>query len=73
MTPVSQENSERIAEALRDVLPADGRSQVLFVSTDDPSGALLEALHDIMPNLKAICLDATHLAMVYEYATWRLV
>ncbi len=45
--------------------------QVRFVSSDDPSALLFDGLRGILPNLEILSLDPTHLAMVYEYATWR--
>ena len=70
MVPVSNETAAAVTEALRAASPASGLSQVNYVSTDDPSPALLSSLRQIMPNLHGLCLDSTHLAMVYEYATW---
>ena len=49
---------------------SEGKEQVHVVSTDDPSATLFHSLQTIFPNLMGICLDSTHLAMVYEYATW---
>ena len=70
MAPVSNETAAAVTEALRAASPASGLTQVNYVSTDDPSPALLASLRQIMPNLHGLCLDSTHLAMVYEYATW---
>jgi hypothetical protein len=30
-----------------------------------------ELLRKVLPNLKALALDPTHLPMVFEYASWR--
>ena len=70
MVPMSHENATSITHALETALPEDGRAQVIYVSTDDPSMSMLTSLKTILPNLRMLCLDATHLAMVYEYATW---
>ena len=70
MVPVANETAAAVAEALGSVSPASGLAQVTYVSTDDPSPMLLAALRSVMPNLQGLCLDSTHLAMVYEYATW---
>jgi hypothetical protein len=70
MAPVSRENAECLTAALDECLPPEGKEQVRFVSTDDPSATLFHSLKTIFPNLVALCLDSTHLAMVYEYATW---
>jgi hypothetical protein len=70
MVPMSHENAASISRAVRTALPVDGRAQVLYVSTDDPCPALFNNLKEVFPNLRTLCLDATHLAMVYEYATW---
>jgi hypothetical protein len=67
---MSHENAASISYAIRTTLPEAGRAQVLYVSTDDPSPALFTSLKEVFPNLKTLCLDATHIAMVYEYATW---
>ena len=29
------------------------------------------ALKKVLPNLRTLCLDLTHLPMVFEYASWR--
>ena len=71
MVPVANETAAAVAEALRAVSPESGLAQVTYVSTDDPSPVLLESLRQVMPNVHGLCLDSTHLAMVYEYATWR--
>jgi hypothetical protein len=44
MVPISQENTRAVSDALREELPAEARSQVKFIFTDDPSPALWAGL-----------------------------
>ena len=70
MSAISHENAATLSSSLESTLPLEGRTRVAFVSTDDPSPALLDSLRQVLPNIQTLCLDGTHLAMVYEYATW---
>ncbi|CAE7796366.1 unnamed protein product [Symbiodinium sp. CCMP2592] len=45
--------------------------QIQCVAADNASLKLYAELARILPNLQALCLDPIHLAIVYEYATWR--
>ena len=47
--PMPQENTECIVTAVNASLPPEGRAQVMLVSTDDPSSALLSGLQSIVP------------------------
>ncbi len=46
-------------------------AEVQHISIDDPSGKLFESIRAVCPNVKSMCPDPVHLAIVYEYATWR--
>ena len=71
MTPVPDEESAVLAEALKAAFPESGRAQVRVVNADDPSPRLLSALENIFPNLEFLCLDPTHLPMTFEYGSSR--
>jgi len=61
-----------IAVSLRFSYTRKGQRQtVRFLFTDDPSEKLYAGLKDVLPNLEVVACDTTHLAMTYEYATWR--
>ncbi len=45
--------------------------QIRYVSSDEPSALLLDGLRKVAKNIEIMLLDPTHLAIVYEYATWR--
>lgn len=60
-----------VADELSANIPANAREQVLTIFTDDPSEHFYTELKLCFPNLQNLCLDITHLAMVYEYGTWR--
>ena len=40
------------------------------MASDDPSAGMWAALKQVLPNLCTLCLDPTHLPMVFEYASW---
>ncbi len=46
-------------------------AEVQHLSIDDPSQKLLASIQAVCPNICSMCLDPVHLAIVYEYATWR--
>ena len=71
MVPIKRENTLDICAALLGLLNEDMRKQVKFIATDDPSRVMVEAFKGIFPQLRCLVLDSTHLAMVYEYSTWR--
>jgi hypothetical protein len=71
MKPLPRETADTVAQAMLDNLPAKGLAQVKNVFSDDPSGLMWSSLQLICPALKHLCLDPVHLAIVYEYATWR--
>ena len=71
MAPMKDEKDSTIVDTLQGAVDRDCLAQVRFVFSDDPSTILVKQLKTIMPALEAVCLDTTHLPMVYEYATWR--
>ena len=71
MAPMPNEKDSTIAQTARASLSSESLAQMQHVFSDDPSPHLWTELSDVMPNLKSISLDSTHLAIVYEYATWR--
>ena len=71
MKPMANERDQTVADTLSSHLRRPCLLQTRFVFSDDPSANLHGSLKGVMPNLEAVCLDTTHLAMVYEYATWR--
>ena len=70
MEPMSAENSKTYAQVLSDSIPTGAHGQVRFLSTDNPSNVLWQALKSTLPNLEVISLDTVHLAIVYEYGSW---
>jgi len=71
MQPVREEKTVCIEECMASCLPLEGLAQVRFAFSDDPSTALFQGLKRVCPSLEYLALDPTHLAIVYEYATWR--
>ena len=68
---IVSEKDEFVANALKGALSQNALCQVQFISTDCPTSKLFQTLKTICPNLKCLCLDPIHLAIVYEYAQWR--
>jgi hypothetical protein len=71
LVPIVSEKDEFVANALKGALSQNALCQVQFISTDCPTSKLFQTLKTICPNLKCLCLDPIHLAIVYEYAQWR--
>eukprot|EP00435_Cladocopium_sp_Y103_P008302 s3962_g2.t1 len=71
LVPIVSEKDEFIANALKGALSQNALCQIQFISTDCPTSKLFQTLKTICPNLKCLCLDPIHLAIVYEYAQWR--
>lgn len=68
--PVPSEESPKIRECLAKVFSTQALSQVRYLATDNPFPKLFRELADVCPNLRCLCLDPVHLAIVYEYAQW---
>ncbi len=68
--PLQSEGAECLGPSLVDFLPADVRSQVLYVASDNPSYSQAQALLTAFPNMKALYLDPVHLPIVYQTAFW---
>jgi hypothetical protein len=62
---------DRTKPYCQECLPHAARFQIKYVSTDNPSHCMWHSLQQVLPNLRLLCLDVVHLAMVYEHATWR--
>lgn len=60
-----------IAHTSEAIVPADALQQVKYVATGNASPRLWAALRTVFTELRVLTLDAVHLAMVYEYATYR--
>ncbi|CAK0905471.1 unnamed protein product [Prorocentrum cordatum] len=71
MWPVASEAASVVKAALRNHLPERALQQCVSVASDDPSATLFAELKQIMPQLKFLCLDPVHLAIVYNQAHWR--
>ena len=71
MVPIAEETAELVAAAIANLLSYRARVTVKHVACDNPSAKLFDALTTIFPNLQTMALDAVHLPIVYEYATWR--
>ena len=70
MVPIADESSNAVAVALENNISKEARNQVQHVGCDNPSKALWIQLKRVCPNIETLCLDATHLPIVYEYAHW---
>ena len=71
MQPIAVESASCVSQCLATALPAEALGQVRYVFVDDPSQALFQELRQTCPSLQLLALDPPHLAIVYEYATWR--
>jgi len=71
MKPMRDEKDSTIAETMGASMSPASLRQVQQIFCDDPSQNLWQETRNCMPNLMSLSLDTTHLAMVYEYATWR--
>ena len=60
-----------IMGALDCIVPADAVDQVRFVTTDNASVGMHDALSKRYPNYEFMTLDPVHLVIVYKYSTWR--
>ncbi len=69
--PVPEEDARSVHQAVVAGMPLDHRTKVKHLATDNPSPRLLAYMQRAFPNLKSLSLDPLHLAIVYEYATWR--
>ena len=68
MTPLPSAASEHVVSALREAFSDAQLGMVQYVASDMPSPKFYAELREICPNLRAPCVDAIHLAIVYEYA-----
>ncbi len=71
LEPLTSEGSPEVSMALQTSLPAEARPQVKYIACDNPTPVLWHHLVDVFPNLHIMSLDPVHLAIIYEYATWR--
>jgi hypothetical protein len=69
MEPVTAETAAVAADTIGRRFSQRAREQVLHVCCDDPSGIMFEKLRLVLPNVQTLCLDPTHLPMVYEYSS----
>ena len=70
LVPIPSEKDEFVAEAFRSALSDTALSQIQFLCQDCPTLKLYKRMKALCPNLKCLCLDPNHLAIVYEYAQW---
>ena len=70
MQPVISEKTEHVSEAFTQHFSSTALTMIQYIATDSPSPKFFEGMADICPNLKGMCLDPIHLAIVYEYAQW---
>ena len=71
MTAISSESAPDLAAALNSQWVPQAKQQVKFVATDSPSPLLWNSLRPVLPNIQIMSLDPVHLAIVYEYSTWK--
>ena len=63
---VREESADEIGQELRRCFTDEQLGQVRYVGADNPSRHMLETLQKLLPGLKLLFLDATHLAMNFE-------
>jgi hypothetical protein len=73
MLAVKAEKAEETAQAISDNFSISACGQVKYISVDNPSAKLINELTPSMPNLSVMALDPVHLAIAYEYSTWRIL
>eukprot|EP00969_Alexandrium_andersonii_P059566 2622836-Alexandrium_andersonii.AAC.1 len=71
LCPVAGEGVDDVCAALVRALPEGARGQVRFAACDNASASLVSGLQGVLPGLEMLALDPVHLAIVYEYSTWR--
>ena len=64
--PFHRENPVNISDVLLREFTSSQLSMVQHVAVDAPSGALFRELCLVMPNLRLLSLDPTHVVMLYE-------
>ena len=67
LVPIPLEKDEFVAEAFRSALSDGAFLQIQFLCTDSPTSKLYKRRQALCPNLRCLCLDPIHLAIVYEY------
>ena len=70
MQPTERENTDTYRDVLSACIPGSALGHVRFIATDDPSPVMWRELSQLLPSLEVMCLDCTHLPIVYEYSTW---
>jgi hypothetical protein len=71
MCALHQDNVASVCACLASAIPLDARQGVRFIAVDDPSVVMWQGLKDMFPRLEVLSLDPVHLAIVYEYSTWK--
>ena len=71
MKPTLSETSELIAQAFQTDFSPLALQSIEYIATDSPSSKFYLEMKAVSINLSCVCLDAIHLAIVYEYAQWR--
>ena len=56
------EGIDSIVAAVCEAAPADSRVDTYHISTDNPSHKLAHSLHNVLPNLKLLSIEAIHLS-----------
>jgi hypothetical protein len=73
MLAVKSDNAEETALAISENFSITACGQVKYIAVDNPSSKLINELLPSMPNLSIMALDPVHLAIAYEYSTWRIL
>jgi len=71
MEPLDSDRAPDIARTFTKEWSQEVRNAVEFASSDNASGLLFSELKRTFPSLRILNLDPVHLAISYEYATWR--
>ena len=71
MKAIREESAEHGSTCVTRHLASQAREQVKYIFSDEPSHHLWALFQPAFPALQVLCLDPLHLAIVYEYATWR--
>jgi hypothetical protein len=69
MEPVGGETVSIIVESMRKRFSKNALTQIRYLNSDDPSQTMHASLKVIAPNLEIVCLDPTHLPIVFEYTS----
>ena len=71
MVPLPSDQASVLHTHFADKWTEAARNMVTYITVDNPSPHFVKQCKKVFPNLVCMSLDTVHLAMNYEYATWR--